>query len=136
MALVAPIRPYLIQITVDKSIGNEVTIPKWLQLIFTWFQTTSLIQFLVIVTVLQIILIIIETTARFSFSYITAKLGQLVVKDIRDYTYKNILQLPLSKFNTTPIGTLTTRTINDIESINEILPIPIFLELFKEKRKS
>lgn len=131
MALVAPIRPYLIQITVDKSIGNEVTIPKWLQLIFTWFQTTSLIQFLVIVTVLQIILIIIETTARFSFSYITAKLGQLVVKDIRDYTYKNILQLPLSKFNTTPIGTLTTRTINDIESINEIFSdgiIPIIAD--------
>ena len=34
--------------------------------------------------------------------------------------YKKILGLNLSQFDKTPIGTLTTRTINDIESINDI----------------
>ena len=132
MAIVAPVRPYLIQVTVDKTIGNQINLPNWLDSFINLFNTNNLVSFITIITVFQIVLIIIETVARFSFSFITAKLGQLVVKDIRNHVYKNILKLPLSKFDTTPIGTLTTRTINDIESINEIFSdglIPIIADV-------
>ena len=132
MAIVAPVRPYLIQVTVDKTIGNQINLPNWLDSFINLFKTNNLVSFIAIITVFQIVLIIIETVARFSFSFITAKLGQLVVKDIRNHVYKNILKLPLSKFDTTPIGTLTTRTINDIESINEIFSdglIPIIADV-------
>ena len=132
MAIVAPVRPYLIQVTVDKTIGNQINLPNWLDSFINLFNTNNLVSFIAIITVFQIVLIIIETVARFSFSFITAKLGQLVVKDIRNHVYKNILKLPLSKFDTTPIGTLTTRTINDIESINEIFSdglIPIIADV-------
>jgi ATP-binding cassette subfamily B protein len=44
-------------------------------------------------------------------------MGQNVVKDLRVTVYKKILGLNLRQFDQTPIGTLTTRTINDIESI-------------------
>lgn len=46
--------------------------------------------------------------------------------------YQKILGLNLSQFDKTPIGTLTTRTINDIESINDIFSdglIPIIADL-------
>jgi ATP-binding cassette subfamily B multidrug efflux pump len=46
--------------------------------------------------------------------------------------YKKILGLNLSQFDKTPIGTLTTRTINDIEAINEIFAeglVPIIADL-------
>jgi ATP-binding cassette subfamily B protein len=46
--------------------------------------------------------------------------------------YQKILSLNLSQFDKTPIGTLTTRTINDIESINDIFAeglIPIIADL-------
>jgi ATP-binding cassette subfamily B protein len=46
--------------------------------------------------------------------------------------YKKVISLNLSQFDKTPIGTLTTRTINDIESINDIFAdglIPIISDL-------
>jgi len=57
---------------------------------------------------------------------------QTAVRDLRVATYKKILGLNLSQFDKTPIGTLTTRTINDIESINDIFAdglVPIIADL-------
>ena len=73
-----------------------------------------------------------ETSLRFYFAYITSWLGQSVVKDLRISVYKKILGLNLRQFDNTPIGTLTTRTINDIESVNDIFSdglIPIVADL-------
>ena len=53
-------------------------------------------------------------------------------RDLRMRVYKKVLNLNLSQFDKTPIGTLTTRTINDIESINDIFSeglIPIIADL-------
>ena len=69
---------------------------------------------------------------RFLFSFTTALLGQSVVKDLRVATYNKIMGLNLSQFDKTPIGTLTTRTVNDIESINDIFSdglVPIIADL-------
>ncbi len=84
------------------------------------------------ITLIQIGLILLETGMRFLFSFTTAWLGQSVVKDMRIAVYKKILGLNLSQFDKTPIGTLTTRTINDIESINDIFAeglVPIIADL-------
>ncbi|MBX2930854.1 MAG: ABC transporter ATP-binding protein [Chitinophagaceae bacterium] len=132
IALFAPIRPFLIQLTVDKAIGKDVHIPQWLQFLFYSKNLNIAAQVVIWVTVFQITFIFIETLFRFIFSFITAKLGQHVVKDLRVATFKKILQLKLRQFDKTPIGTLTTRTINDIESINEIFSdglIPIISDL-------
>ena len=77
-------------------------------------------------------LLLLETVARFYFAFITAWLGQTVVRDLRVDVYKKVLGLNLSQFDKTPIGTLTTRTINDIEAINDIFSdglIPIIADL-------
>ncbi|MCF3110324.1 ABC transporter ATP-binding protein/permease [Niabella sp. CC-SYL272] len=114
LALITPVRPMLIQLTVDDYITHSVP------------------RMVVYVTVIQLVIILIETAMRFSFSFTTAWLGQAVVKDMRDAIYKKILRLNLRQFDRTPIGTLTTRTINDIESINEIFSdglIPIIADL-------
>src|SRR6202022_4940277 len=87
---------------------------------------------LILVTFLQIGLLLMETISRFYFSFITAWLGQTVVRDLRVDVYKKVLGLNLSQFDKTPIGTLTTRTINDIEAINDIFSdglIPIIADL-------
>ncbi|MCZ2223899.1 MAG: ABC transporter ATP-binding protein/permease [Chitinophagales bacterium] len=132
IAFIAPIRPYLIQLTVDKSIGKDVQIPQWLQYIFFSKDFNLATQVVIWVTVFQIGFIFIETLLRFIFSFITAKLGQHVVRDLRVAIFKKILQLKLRQFDKTPIGTLTTRTVNDIESINDIFSdglIPIISDL-------
>jgi ATP-binding cassette, subfamily B, multidrug efflux pump len=114
LALITPVRPMLIQLTVDKYIAQ------------------SLPRMVVNITLIQIGVIIIETIMRFLFSFTTAWLGQAVVKDLRISVFKKILSLNLRQFDRTPIGTLTTRTINDIESINDIFSdglIPIIADL-------
>lgn len=84
------------------------------------------------ITIIQIGLLLVETAMRFLFSFMTNWLGQSVVKDMRIAVYRKILGLNLSQFDKTPIGTLTTRTINDIESINDIFAeglVPIIADL-------
>lgn len=114
LAFMTPVRPMLIQLTVDKYIANSAT------------------QMLITITIIQIGLILVETAMRFLFTFTTALLGQSVVRDLRVATYKKIMGLNLSQFDKTPIGTLTTRTINDIESINDIFSdglVPIIADL-------
>jgi ATP-binding cassette subfamily B protein len=115
LAFMTPVRPMLIQLTVDKYIA-----------------AASTTRMLVTITLVQIGLILVETAMRFLFSFTTALLGQSVVRDLRVATYKKIMGLNLSQFDRTPIGTLTTRTINDIESINDIFSdglVPIIADL-------
>jgi len=114
LALMTPVRPLLIQLTVNKYIVH------------------SMKDMVINITLIQIGLILIETAMRFLFSFTTALLGQSVVRDMRVATYKKIVGLNLSQFDKTPIGTLTTRTINDIESINDIFSdglVPIIADL-------
>ncbi|MBN8837403.1 MAG: ABC transporter ATP-binding protein [Sphingobacteriia bacterium] len=132
MAFFAPIRPLLIQITIDKATGKVVPVPHWIEVVLLNTDIGNIGSFIVAVTIFQIIFLIIETIVRFLFTFITASLGQNVVKDLRVTTFKKIIGLNLSQFDKTPIGTLTTRTINDIESINDIFSdglIPIIADL-------
>ncbi|WP_246625310.1 ABC transporter ATP-binding protein [Edaphocola aurantiacus] len=102
LAVLTPFRPYLIQYTIDHYIENK------------------LLQGLIFIAVIQFGLLLLETALRFIFSFVTSWLGQTVVNDIRRKVHEKVINQNLSYYDNTPIGTLTTRTINDIESINDI----------------
>ncbi|HNK28761.1 MAG TPA: ABC transporter ATP-binding protein [Ferruginibacter sp.] len=122
LAIISPIRPWLIQLTINDGIkGNTAA-----------HFITGPGGFIIEITIIQLALLLLETLFRFFFTFLTASLGQNVVKDIRVSTYNKILHLNLRQYDKTPIGTLTTRTINDIESINDIFSdglIPIIADL-------
>ena len=122
LAVIAPVRPLLIQLTINDGIKGDTS--------------SHFINgpggFIIEITIIQIVLLLLETGFRFFFTFLTASLGQSVVRDMRVSTYNKILHLNLSQYDKTPIGTLTTRTINDIESINDIFSdglIPIIADL-------
>jgi len=122
LAAIAPVRPLLIQISINTGLNDSV--------IGHFLKGPG--SFLIEITIIQILILLIETACRFIFTFTTASLGQSVVKDLRVSTYKKISSLNLSQFDKTPIGTLTTRTINDIESVNDIFSdglIPIIADL-------
>jgi ATP-binding cassette subfamily B protein len=121
LAAFTPVRPYLIQLTVDKYIAKADR-----------SFAEKAVEALVWITVIQIGLTILETLMRFYFAYITSWLGQAVVKDMRVKVFGKVLHLNLRQFDRTPIGTLTTRTVDDIERINDIFSdglIPIIADL-------
>ena len=114
LAAFTPVRPILIQLTVDRYIAKGI-----------W-------EWVLWITIIQIAFLFLESGLRFYFSYITSWLGQNVVKDLRVKVYKKVLSLNLSQFDKTPIGTLTTRTVDDIERINDVFAdglIPIIADL-------
>jgi len=65
-------------------------------------------------------LIVLEAICRYAFIYSSNWLGQSIIRDFRVRVFSHINSLRLSYFDKTPIGTSTTRTINDIQSINSI----------------
>ena len=64
--------------------------------------------------------LVLEALVRYAFTYLTNWLGQSVVRDLRDRVFGHITSLRLTYFDRTPIGTSTTRTINDIQTINTV----------------
>src|SRR6185295_4965635 len=63
--------------------------------------------------------LVIESILRYTFNLSTAWLGQSIVKDMRVRVYSHLIHSRLKYFDTNPIGTSTTRTITDIEAIND-----------------
>lgn len=75
---------------------------------------------LLIMCGLFFLVLIANVVMRYFFMYLLAELGQNVLRDLRVKVFNHITQLRLRYFDQTPIGTSTTRTINDISAINEV----------------
>lgn len=102
LAPVATLRPYLVQVMVDEYIFN--------------YDLTGLTRMaLIFVGVL-----FLHAILQYAFIFSTNLLGQSVIRDLRVNVFKHLTSLRLTYFDRTPIGTSTTRTINDIETINTV----------------
>ena len=118
----APIRPFLIQVSINQGIAGGQS----------GFFLQGAGAFLLEVTLIQLLFLGLETWIRFGFTFSSAKLGQLVVRDMRTSVFQKIIRLNLRQYDRTPVGTLTTRTVNDLESVNEIFSdglVPIIADV-------
>ena len=102
LALLTPLRPKLIEYSVDKYINNQ------------------LLEGLIWISIVQLGFLLIESALRFWFSYRTAWLGQTTVNDMRKKVFNKILHQDIAYYDKSAIGTLTTRTVNDIEAVNDV----------------
>ncbi len=102
LAFVAILRPVLIQHTVDNYIIH--------------LDAAGLSYMML----LMVGLLITQTVLQYIHTYLTNWLGQSVVKDLRVKLFRHILSLRLKFFDHTPIGTLVTRTVSDLETIADI----------------
>ncbi|MEZ5021930.1 MAG: ABC transporter ATP-binding protein [Chitinophagales bacterium] len=100
LAILTPLRPLLIKITIDRYIIN--------------YDGNGLRLMLL----LMLGTLILETLFRYIFAYSTSVLGQSIIKDLRLKVFKHLQSLKLQYFDKTPIGTTVTRTISDVEAIN------------------
>lgn len=67
-----------------------------------------------------------EVIFQFSFIYYSNWLGLSVVRDIRVKLFDKILHFKMSYFDKTSVGRLTTRAVNDIETISSIFSQGLF----------
>ena len=102
LAFLSPSRPLLIQYAFD----NFILIPNQQKLLHISF--------------LLVGLLVVESIAQYFYTYWANLLGQTVIKDIRMETYQKIIHFKQSYFDKTPIGSLVTRVVSDIETIADI----------------
>jgi ATP-binding cassette subfamily B multidrug efflux pump len=102
LAIIAPARPYLIQIAIDEhvAIGDAAGLLK-------------------IIYVL-VVLMVIQAIAQWAHTYYSGWIGQVIIKDIRVRLYTHLLRLRLKFFDNTPIGRLVTRNVSDIETLADV----------------
>jgi ATP-binding cassette subfamily B multidrug efflux pump len=102
LALIAPVRPFLIKYTLDNYI------------------LTSAYGGLVNMTVLMVLLLVLQSIIQYSHTLLTNTLGQSAIRDLRINVFNQITRLRLKYFDKTPIGQLITRTVSDLETISDI----------------
>lgn len=67
-----------------------------------------------------VIVVFLTVLLRYLMIYFSSLLGQSVIRDLRKNVFDHITSLRLRYFDQTPIGKVTTRTINDVETINTV----------------
>jgi len=102
MAVVANIRPFLIGTMVDDYIFEK--------------DMAGLKK----MAIIYIVLVIVNVVIRYLFIYYSQVLGQSVIKDLRVKVFKHVQSLKLRFFDQTPVGRIITRTISDVQAINEV----------------
>ncbi len=102
LAPLATIRPWLVQKMVDEHI------------------VYSDVEGLLKLSIIFVIVLFLHAFLTYLFTYLSGVLGQAVVRDLRIKIFNHINRFNLSYFDKTPIGTSTTRTINDVETINTV----------------
>ena len=95
-------RPLMIQYTIDKYIVNKNQ------------------HMLLVMTCALLATLLSEAILQFLNIYITSFIGQNIIKDMRRQVYTHILNFKTKYFDTTPIGTLVTRSVSDIESLADV----------------
>lgn len=101
-ACVVPLNPLLIRYTIDNYISSG-NYPK-----------------LALMLLAMIGVLLLQGLLQFVSAFMAGWLGQTVIRDIRVKLYAKILRLRLKFFDDTPIGRLVTRTVSDIETLNDV----------------
>jgi ATP-binding cassette, subfamily B, multidrug efflux pump len=102
LGVLTPIRPLLIQYTLDSHVqfGNY------------WAMVN--------VMLLILGLLVVQSGVQYAHTYISGRIAQFVIRDIRIQLYQHLIGLRLRFFDKTPIGRLVTRTISDVETLADV----------------
>ena len=105
----AILRPYYLERAIDESI-----LPR---------DSTGLIYFIVI----MIGVLVMEVLFQFSFIFYANWLGQHIIKDLRIGLFDLMMRFKMKYFDNSSVGRLTTRAVNDIETISSIFSQGLFM---------
>ena len=109
LSIFAALRPYLLKRTVDEYVS-----PK---------DETGLLYYIL----LMFFVLMLEVMSQFYFVYWANRLGQDIIKDIREKLFTHISNFKMRFFDNEPVGKLVTRTVFDIESIARIFSQGLFM---------
>ncbi len=102
LGILTAIRPILIQQTLDNHVAKG--------------DYSSMVN----VMLLVFGLLLVQSVFQYVHTYLSGRIGQYVIRDIRVKLYSHLINLRLKFFDKTPIGRLVTRTISDVETLADV----------------
>lgn len=109
MSVLAVLRPYLLKEAIDTSIVPQ--------------DPEGFLYFII----LMLVVLVFEVLFQFAFIYYSNWLGQSVIKDLRVKLFTLMLSFRMKYFDKSAVGRLTTRAVNDIETISSIFSQGLFM---------
>ena len=98
-----------------------------------YIEKSSNLPMLAKFSLLVVGMLLLESILQIFSSWTANLLAQSIIRDLRNKVFKHILSFKMSYFDKTPIGSLVTRVIQDLEAISQVFSagfIDIFGDLF------
>jgi ATP-binding cassette, subfamily B, multidrug efflux pump len=102
LGVLGPVRPILIQYTLDNDVANG----NYMGMVY--------------VMLILLGLIVLQALIQYGHTYLSGRIGQFVIRDIRVKLYQHLVNHRLKFFDKTPIGRLVTRSISDVEALADV----------------
>ncbi|WP_026450624.1 ABC transporter ATP-binding protein [Aequorivita capsosiphonis] len=109
MSVLAVLRPYLLKLAIDNSM-----VPK---------DGDGFMKYII----LMIVVLLLEVIFQFAFIFLTNWLGQSVIRDMRQKLFSLMMSFKMKYFDKSAVGRLTTRAVNDVETISSIFSQGLFM---------
>ncbi|MEM0518565.1 MULTISPECIES: ABC transporter ATP-binding protein [Aequorivita] len=109
MSGLAVLRPYLLELAIDNSM-----VPK---------DGEGFMKYII----LMVIVLFLEVIFQFAFIFYTNYLGQSVIRDLRQKLFRLMMSFKMKYFDKSAVGRLTTRAVNDVETISSIFSEGLFM---------
>lgn len=109
MSVLAVLRPYLLKLAIDESM-----VPK---------DGEGFMKYVI----LMVVVLMLEVIFQFAFIFYTNWLGQSVIRDMRQRLFRLMMSFKMQYFDKSAVGRLTTRAVNDVETISSIFSEGLFM---------
>ncbi|OAD92175.1 antibiotic ABC transporter ATP-binding protein [Aequorivita soesokkakensis] len=109
MSVLAVLRPYLLKLAIDNSM-----VPK---------DGDEFMKYVI----LMVVVLLLEVIFQFAFIFYTNWLGQSVIRDMRQRLFRLMMSFKMQYFDKSALGRLTTRAVNDVETISSIFSEGLFM---------
>lgn len=109
MSVLAVLRPYLLKLAIDESL-----VPK---------DGEGFMKYVI----LMVVVLLLEVIFQFAFIFYTNWLGQSVIRDMRQRLFRLMMSFKMQYFDKSAVGRLTTRAVNDVETISSIFSEGLFM---------
>ncbi len=102
LGFLAPARVKLIQYTLDEHVA--------------YGKYSEMVNIMLIL----LGLLVAQSVLQYIHTYLSGRIGQFVIRDIRIRLFAHLVSLRVKFFDKTPIGRLVTRTISDVETLDDV----------------
>ena len=132
LAIVAALRPLVLNITIDKyfvNSGKETNVIQdyFLNVMSFILENGNNAYNIKVLVALMLFILILEVVSQYFFVYVSSWLGQDIVKVIREKLFAHLASFKTKYFDNEPVGKLITRCVSDMENIASIFSQGLFM---------